>query len=241
MHHYSTRSEAVKTIIKSLDLARSLSIASIIIGEPGTGKRTLVRHLFPDLPVVDGSDQTTLEEALEHGSSLIIEHFEKVPNPEALSFEGKHIIAIADYAGNRRLLDDLFAFIYTLPPLRERPEDVELYTQIYRREAQEILQIDRDVTLDEHSLDIRHNLRSLRASVYREVLLQSADETTVEQSLYHHFRHTLPDEADYHTLLGVFERPLLRAGLEHFGSQLKLAQALGINRNTLRKKIRERL
>ncbi len=241
MQHDIPHSEAVKTILKSLELTRHLTIASILVGEPDTGKRTLVRHLFPETPIVDGSDQEALEEALAHSASLIIDRFEKVPNPNALHFEGKQILAIADSIHNAQMLDEMFAFIYTLPPLRERPEDVDLYAQVYRRQAQEILQVDTEVTLHTDALDLRHNLRSLRASVYREVLLASIDRPVIERSLYHYFMRTLTDEARYHMLLGILERPLLQAGLDRFGSQLKLAEALGINRNTLRKKIREHL
>ncbi len=43
----------------------------------------------------------------------------------------------------------------------------------------------------------------------------------------------------YKRELELFEKALIVAGLEKYGSQLKLAQALGINRNTLRKKINE--
>ncbi|TNF45412.1 MAG: Fis family transcriptional regulator, partial [Epsilonproteobacteria bacterium] len=39
--------------------------------------------------------------------------------------------------------------------------------------------------------------------------------------------------------LGLYEKPLIEAGLKKFGSQLQLSQVLGINRNTLRKKIHE--
>ena len=241
MRHYITHSDDVKKIIKSLDLTRHLSIASIVIGESGTGKRTLVRHLFPDLPVVNGADQSTLEQTLEQTQALIIEQYEKVPNPENLSFEGKHIIAIANHAGNARMLDETFAFIYTLPPLRDRPEDIALYADMYRQEAERILQVDEPTPLDPRALDIRENLRSLRASVYREVLLQSTDRDAIERGMYHYFTATFDDESNYHALLGLFERPLLQAGLDRYGSQLQLAEALGINRNTLRKKIHERL
>ncbi len=237
MQNYATRSETVQQIIKSLNLTRTLYVSSIIIGEPWSGKRTLVRHLFPDLPTVDGHDQEAVETLLSQTDALIIEHYEKIPNTERLDFEDKHIIAIADYAGNTKVLDETFAFIYHMPPLRERPEDILLYADLYQKEATETLMLDTEITLSKNVLDIRQNLRSLRASIYREVLLQSGDRDALERGLHHYFLSQMPEEADYHQHLGLFEKPLLEAGLHVYGSQLRLAEALGINRNTLRKKI----
>ncbi|HIC42959.1 MAG TPA: Fis family transcriptional regulator, partial [Sulfurimonas sp.] len=44
---------------------------------------------------------------------------------------------------------------------------------------------------------------------------------------------------DYRNFLYLFEAPLIKAGLEKFKTQLQLADKLGLNRNTLRKKIAE--
>ncbi len=237
MQEYATRNETVHKIIKSLNLTRTLYVSTILIGEPYTGKRTLVKHLFPDFPIVDGHDQEAVEALLEQTDALIIEHFESLPNVDRLNMEDKHVIAIANYAGNTRTLDEKFAFIYTMPPLRERPEDIELYAELYQKEAQETLLCDASVTLERSSYDISQNLRSLRASIYREILLQSNDKQAIDRALYHYFLEQLPRHSDYYHHLGLFEKPLLEAGLHLYGSQLRLAEMLGINRNTLRKKI----
>jgi transcriptional regulator of acetoin/glycerol metabolism len=178
---------------------------------------------------------------LDQSDALVIEHYEKLPNANRLNIEGKQIIAIADYAGNAKALDAMFAFIYTLPPLRERPEDVDLYAQYYQDEACQTLQITFASPPKITQLDLSHNHRSLRASIYREILLADSNRADLERSLYHYFIATLPDQADYHHHLGLLEKPLLEAGLKIYGSQLRLAEALGINRNTLRKKIHEHL
>jgi DNA-binding protein Fis len=44
---------------------------------------------------------------------------------------------------------------------------------------------------------------------------------------------------DYRDLLYLYEVPLLRAELNKFKSQLQVAKHMGLNRNTLRKKIQE--
>ena len=43
--------------------------------------------------------------------------------------------------------------------------------------------------------------------------------------------------SDYKTLLEIFEVPLLKAMRTKYKSQLQMANKLGINRNTLRKKM----
>jgi len=43
----------------------------------------------------------------------------------------------------------------------------------------------------------------------------------------------------YRENLPIFERPLIEAGLKRYRSQLRLSSILGLNRNTLRKKINE--
>jgi two-component system nitrogen regulation response regulator GlnG len=63
----------------------------------------------------------------------------------------------------------------------------------------------------------------------------------VEQHLARHFAsfgHTLPPDGLYDRVLAEIERPLLQLTLAAVrGNQLKAAKLLGINRNTLRKKL----
>ena len=44
---------------------------------------------------------------------------------------------------------------------------------------------------------------------------------------------------DYRNFLHLYEVPLIQAGIKRFKSQLQLSERLGLNRNTLRKKIAE--
>ena len=60
-----------------------------------------------------------------------------------------------------------------------------------------------------------------------------------ERILYHYLLKHLDGNDGYREHLGLYEKPLIEAGLKKFGSQLQLSQILGINRNTLRKKIHE--
>jgi two-component system nitrogen regulation response regulator GlnG len=75
---------------------------------------------------------------------------------------------------------------------------------------------------------------------------EGADETlsgSVERHLTTYFRgfgENLPPPGLYHRILRDVESPLIGVALAAtHGNQIKAAELLGVNRNTLRKKIRE--
>jgi two-component system nitrogen regulation response regulator GlnG len=153
-----------------------------------------------------------------------------------------------------------------LPPLRERAADVEpLARHFLRQAAEEGLPLRR---LAPDALDLltrqpwRGNVRELKNLVYRAALL--AREETIEaagvagllehaapsgegapQDLAGAIRGWVdaerpPDGALYHMALAAFERPLFELALHRTGgNQLRAAHLLGINRNTLRKRLSE--
>jgi DNA-binding protein Fis len=239
MEKFVMESDAVRQIVRGLQRTHSLYVSSILIGPPSTGNRTLVRHLFPGVPEVDGRDQEALKNALAMENELIITSFEAVNNPDQLDFQNKRIVAIADREIPPRIADEKFAFIYRMPALKERPEDIRAFTRLFLEEARDVFRCAGEVELGPEQLHIGENLQSLRASVYREVLQQSMRPDEIESALYHLFMRTLEGNNAYRESLGILERPLLRAGLKRYGSQLKLSEILGINRNTLRKKLHE--
>ena len=64
----------------------------------------------------------------------------------------------------------------------------------------------------------------------------------VKKSLDEYFKHLdgQPPHAIYHMVLGCIEKPLLEYILHKVGgNQSKAAEMLGLNRNTLRKKMAE--
>jgi len=240
METFFSKSDKIQHIIKSFTLTKTLFVSSIIIGEAHTGKKSLARYLFPDTPVVSGSNQKEVENALEHNDELIITNFEKLSNQNTLDFTNKRIIATADYMGNSELIDDLFAFIYAMPSLQERPEDITYLKELFIKEACSTLMIEENTVESEYiPLNLTKNTKSLKRSVYIHLMKQSMDTQDIEEILYHYLLKHLDGNDAYREHLGLYEKPLIEAGLHKFGSQLQLSQVLGINRNTLRKKIHE--
>ena len=240
METFFTTSDQIQHIIKSFNLTKTLFVSSIIIGEAHTGKKTLARYLFPDTPLVSGINDEEVKEALEKYDELIISDFEKLSNPSSLNFDNKRIIATANYLGNATLIDDLFAFIYTMPPLKDRPEDVNYLKTLFVKEACSTLMIDEEtIDISNIPLNLTMNNKSLKKSVFLDLVKLSMDAPEIENVIYHYILKHLDGNDGYREYLSLYERPLIKAGLKKYGSQLQLSQVLGINRNTLRKKIYE--
>ncbi|MEX0342047.1 MAG: nitrogen regulation protein NR(I), partial [Erythrobacter sp.] len=154
-----------------------------------------------------------------------------------------------------------------LPPLRDRREDVgALVRHFLGQAAGEGLpsrQADKDAITALALRDWPGNVRELRNAVFRLALMAREDvidDTAVDDIL----PNTRPrDDADdkltlgdaieawvesarpadgaiYHAALAAFEKPLFELALERTeGNQLRAARLLGINRNTLRKRLSE--
>lgn len=154
-----------------------------------------------------------------------------------------------------------------LPPLRERREDIEVLSQHFLNLAAEDglprHQISRDALARLEQRQWRGNVRELRNVIYRLALLAREDviDATVldeiigpEQEssaslqkldfegalqLWLAANHP-PPGALYHSALAAFEKPLMEYALAQTGgNQLRAAKLLGINRNTLRKRLSE--
>jgi len=240
METFFTTSQKIQHIIKSFNLTKTLFVSSIIIGDTHTGKKTLARYLFPNAPLVSAKNCEEVEATLMQYDELIISDFEKLSNPNIINVSNKRIIATANYMGNSALIDDLFAFIYTMPSLQERPEDVSYLKELFIKEACETLMLNKDIySTDNFSLNLTKNTKSLKKSIYTHLFKQSMQALDIEDILYNYLENHLEGNDAYKEHLTLYERPLIKAGLKKFGSQLQLSQVLGINRNTLRKKIHE--
>jgi two-component system nitrogen regulation response regulator GlnG len=152
-----------------------------------------------------------------------------------------------------------------VPPLRERPEDVAVLAEHFiRRYAEELtgeLHFLSEAALERLSAcEWPGNVRELENAIKRALVLTDsevlspedfafleADERTaasgadLEGLLTSEVKAALADPRPsevYRRILERVERPLLETVLAHTGgNQIKAAALLGINRNTLRKKI----
>ncbi|MDR2081581.1 MAG: Fis family transcriptional regulator [Campylobacteraceae bacterium] len=225
------------------NLLKNLNLNAIIIGERGVGKLTLALNIV-NANVVDGSDLNAVLNAISSNSALIIRNFHKINNyiilKEALSKEPTRIIATASKKIDESIADTFFGLKISIPPLSERPEDIEDLTKKFLQEAKELFMQENDnADVDLTDIDLSQNAYSLRRSVYIAFITAQFTEKDILNILEKFLVTKLGSGDDYRKFLHLFDVPMLRAGGRRFGSQLAVSKNFGLNRNTLRKKISE--
>lgn len=241
--NFLTASQASKEAYKTANLLKSLNVNALIGGEHGTGKLSLARYILPDAAIYSATDFEAIVSAASSSKQLIITNIETSPNLKKV-FEvlKDHAIRLVATSSSDALMhqgDDYFSIKVMLPPLRERLEDVEMLQQVFIKEAQSIF--GRTRSFDYHSFepDVSQNAYSLRRQVMLHYLLDDISETELMQIIEAFLGDKLGSNNDYRDFLHLYEVPLIRAGMKRFKSQLQLSERLGLNRNTLRKKIAE--
>ncbi|MBN2869914.1 MAG: Fis family transcriptional regulator [Campylobacterales bacterium] len=241
--NFLTASSASVEAFKTANLLKGLGVNAVIFGEKGTGKQTLARYILPHAPVIDANRFDELLDAIESHSEVIIHRLENVANLkrliEALQKTRTRVIATSGGKYPQEQLDEVFTIRLALPPLRERKEDVAVLTDAFVKEARHTLGKSEPFNFEGFVPDLSENAVSLRRQVYLHYLFDSIGENDLLGIMEHYLVDKLGSNNDYRQFLYLYEVPLIRAGIKRFKSQLQLADRLGLNRNTLRKKIAE--
>ncbi|MFF7047349.1 sigma-54-dependent Fis family transcriptional regulator [Streptomyces griseorubiginosus] len=242
---------------RAADLARSPE-PMLLTGERGTGKTALARELLGRSPVqvVDAAEVGSLEGDLASWAArgpLLLRHAERLTQPAVAALNSlldthpDARLLITHTPGTppgpclQRLLDKLAARSVTLPPLRERAEDIrELLTALAPRPAPGspplTWTLDAVRALEQHPwpgnvTELAHVVQALaehrRASgpILRAELPDTVREGPAVRPL------SPMQHAERATILETLHR--------HGGNKSSAAAALGIGRATLYRKLRE--
>lgn len=175
--------------------------------------------------------------------------------------------AVAGKSFREDLLFRLNGIILTLPPLRDRKGDAKVLAEYFLEKFSREFDggprsFDKSALEALESYHWPGNVRELENTVRRAVLMSRSVILTAEDLALPHGRtrreesiediiaarlRPIIDKTDHHSkqelysfIMPYMERPLIRLVLEKTrGNQVQAAEMLGINRNTLRKKIRE--
>lgn len=235
--NFLTASSASKEAFRSATLLKSLKINALIIGEQGVGKLTLAQYILPNATIVDASASSKVLQLLETSSELIIKHIEQASNIKLLLTKIQTSNARVIATSINEQLKNSFSMQITLPPLKNRKEDIKVLMDKFHKDAA-IFYNKEHLELN-YTPDISANAHSLKQQVYFQFLMSDVSEKNLMQLIENYLSAKLGSNSDYSKFLPLFEVPLIRAGLKRFKSQLKLSEHLGLNRNTLRKKIQE--
>ncbi len=241
---YIAKSRASKEALKSANLLKSLNLNVLITGEAGVGKKSLARYIYEEAPIVDGLSASELLKAVEANDRLIIKNFDKIKNFEKIKnillVNDKKIIATSKKELSRKTEDDFFSLKILIPPLRERSEDVVALCDMFLNEAKEIFgDLSVELNLEDIDIDLSENCYSLKKSVFKEYFKNMLCEKDMMDMLESMLYDKIGTGNDYRKFLYLFDIPLIKSGFKKFGSQLSMSRAFGLNRNTLRKKIKE--
>jgi len=238
---FITASDASSKAFKTATLLKTLTVNALIMGEDGVGKENLAKFILPDASLLDASNFDELLVALQSSTQIIILNIDSSPNIkrliEAINKNSVRVIATSRQSFANEDIDEIFSIKFDIPPLSERPEDVALLVQKFAIEAASTFGGKETLSLDNFVPDLSHNASSLRRQVMINYLLQDINDVELMRIIENYLRDKIGSNSDYRNFLYLYEVPLIKSGLKKFKSQLKLSDKLGLNRNTLRKKI----
>ena len=239
--NFIAESNASKEAFKTATLLKTLNVNSLITGETGVGKRSLAQYILPNTPAIDASKFDELLTALASVNQIIITNLHSSPNLktviDTINKNNIRVIATANNYIDNDSLDDLFSIKFDIPPLSGREEDVEALVKIFSNEASILFGVDNELNMKNFIPDLSRNSHSLKRQVMVNHLLQDVQDIELMGIIENYLSDKLGSNSDYRDFLYLYEVPLIKSGLKQFKSQLQLADKLGLNRNTLRKKI----
>ncbi|MBN2815104.1 MAG: Fis family transcriptional regulator [Campylobacterales bacterium] len=238
---FVTASEASYQAKKTATLLKTLTVNALIMGEVGVGKESLASFILPDAPIIDASNFDELLTTIDSTREIIITNIDSSPNVkrvvDAINSNEIRVIATSKHSFVNEYIDDVFSIKFDIPPLKERLEDVELLIEKFTQDAASLFGQNDSFKLDKFTPDLTQNALSLKRQVMIHYLLQDIKDIELIDIIQNYLQDKLGSNSDYRNFLYLYEVPLIRAGLKKFKSQLQLSDKLGLNRNTLRKKI----
>ncbi len=239
--NFITNSRVSKEALKSANILKSLQINALIEGPKGAGKESLATYISPNAFKIK-NDLKDIESVEKNIDEIIILNIDRVKNIYLLDSIAKRfrILATASKTLENKNLLDFFSLQIYLPPLSERKEDIIPLARKFLFELREIFSEENiDLDLENIEYDLSENGDSVKKSVFLSYFLNSLDEKLLLELIERFLESKIGTKNDYKNYLYLYEVPLIKAGLRKFKSQLKMAQMFGLNRNTLRKKIKE--
>ncbi len=224
-------------------LKERVKINALIKGQVGVGKKTLAQYILAKAKIYDArSLQEDIKDNILNikNSSIIINKIEDITNIDLLiSWINKNNIRIIATTLSKQLnkkLENLFPIILEILPLDKRKEDLDFLIKKFSLEASKTFKIE-EIPSSKLIINISQNAHSLKKSIYFSYLSLNIKEDEIMMFMENFITLNMNSSHLYKDFLYLFEIPLLKVASTKYKSQVKMAEALGLNRITLRKKL----
>jgi len=224
---------------KLVNLVKSIKVNTLIVGASGTGKSKVSANILPNAVVIDGENTEEVVKNLKNFNEVIIENFDKIRNYDILHIQNQKIVATAIKKPKESVVDKFFGIVIDLEPLSQRASDIPALTAYFLQEAKKELKLDSSLDAGEIVANIEDNCHSLKQAVYKKLLLSGVDESSLISIMEEFFFERCDIDDNYKHFSDMFDKAIIEANRKRFKSQLMMSYKMGINRNTLRKKINE--
>jgi DNA-binding NtrC family response regulator len=224
---------------KLVNLIKGIKVNTLIVGESGSGKSRIAESILPNGVILDGQNTEDVVKNLKNFNEVTIENFDKIRNYDILHIQNQKIVATATKKPKESVVDKFFGVVIDLEPLSQRASDIPALTEYFLQEAKKELKLDLDLEAGQITADIQDNCHSLKRAVYKQLLLSGVDESSLISIMEAFFYERCEIDDNYGHFCDMFDRAVIEANHRKFKSQLMMSFKMGINRNTLRKKINE--
>ncbi len=235
MQEFVAASASMQEIKRVSVLMKHTRIHTLIIGESGVGKSRLADEIAPNAYRIDGTRSSYISDAVRQFDEVIIENFDQV-NGADWNLSGKRIIATAKTKPRDALCEKLFGLTLELLPLSEREADINPLMERFMANAAIDLNLD-PINIRKVKPDISQNCHSLKRAVYSALIGQNQNEDDFVENMRNFFAREINEIDNYHIFLDMFDKAVILANQDKYKSQLMMSKMMGINRNTLRKKM----
>lgn len=232
-------SKQMQEVKRVANLVKGIKVNTLIIGDTGTGKSRIANTILSNAIVVNGENSEETLKGIKNFNEIIIENFDRVRNYDALNFQNQKIVATTTKRPKDSVIDKFFGIVVDLPPLSQRQDDIQALTDCFIQEAKESLKILTEMQIDPSILDISENCHSLKRGIYKRLLDDTMDEKALITAMGEFFFNQIEMDDNYGHFIKMFDTAVITANHRKYKSQLMMSYKMGINRNTLRKKINE--
>mgnify|MGYP003478748542 FL=1 len=243
MQEYIAKDSISKEILNSAKLLQAVQVNALILGNAGTGKKSLAKFILPQSEIYEARNlQKDIADDILflQNEAIIIDKINEITNIDLflnwIENNGIRIIAISNTQNLNQKLKDIFSINLEIPNLSKREEDTKALVSKFSQEASNILDMP-SISSSKLIVNISNNSHSLRKSIYFSYLFETIGEHEILMFLEKYLSENLRGENSYKDLSYIFEVPLLKASTKKYKSQVQIAKHLGLNRITLRKKL----